>query len=184
MQWLQYMSRPSRETFSLRGHPPTALELGSPSRFNIAVSNTLLTQFPVLNPWQYYLSWLHLRPVTARISDLRYPKAPIPCLSVTSVVTVPFPFVVALSTMATQSVSQQTDILNSIFVGLRSKSPETRLQSALDLRRYVCLLPLQPWPVRLIDTSSGRHKGSRNVLGCRSQTMGGLYQSTTIRSCA
>jgi serine/threonine-protein kinase mTOR len=42
--------------------------------------------------------------------------------------------------MATPSVSQQTDILNSIFVGLKSKSPETRLQSALDLRRYVCLV--------------------------------------------
>jgi hypothetical protein len=37
--------------------------------------------------------------------------------------------------MATPSVSQQTDILNSIFLGLKSK--ETRLQSALDLRRYV-----------------------------------------------
>jgi len=44
--------------------------------------------------------------------------------------------------MATPSVSQQTDILNSIFVGLKSKSPETRLQSALDLRRYVCLAEL------------------------------------------
>jgi hypothetical protein len=43
--------------------------------------------------------------------------------------------------MATPSVSQQTDILNSIFLGLRSKVPETRLQSALDLRRYVCLHP-------------------------------------------
>jgi FKBP12-rapamycin complex-associated protein len=42
--------------------------------------------------------------------------------------------------MATPSVSQQTDILNSIFLGLKSKVPETRLQSALDLRRYVCLL--------------------------------------------
>jgi hypothetical protein len=41
--------------------------------------------------------------------------------------------------MATPSVSQQTDILNSIFLGLRSKVPETRLQSALDLRRYVRL---------------------------------------------
>ncbi|KAH9990569.1 FAT-domain-containing protein [Russula vinacea] len=39
--------------------------------------------------------------------------------------------------MATPSVSQQTDILNSIFLGLKSKVPETRLQSALDLRRYV-----------------------------------------------
>jgi FKBP12-rapamycin complex-associated protein len=42
--------------------------------------------------------------------------------------------------MATPSVSQQTDILNAIFLGLKSKSPETRLQSALDLRRYVCLV--------------------------------------------
>ncbi len=45
---------------------------------------------------------------------------------------------VKLSTMATPSVSQQTDTLNTIFLGLRSKSPETRLQSALELRRYVC----------------------------------------------
>ena len=39
--------------------------------------------------------------------------------------------------MATPSVSQQTDPLNTIFLGLRNKSPETRLQSALELRRYV-----------------------------------------------
>ncbi|KAH9004515.1 atypical/PIKK/FRAP protein kinase [Lactarius hatsudake] len=39
--------------------------------------------------------------------------------------------------MATPSVSQQTDTLNTIFLGLRNKSPETRLQSALELRRYV-----------------------------------------------
>ncbi|KAH8990674.1 armadillo-type protein [Lactarius hatsudake] len=39
--------------------------------------------------------------------------------------------------MATSSmlVSQQTDTLHTIFIGL--KSPETRLQSALELRRYV-----------------------------------------------
>jgi hypothetical protein len=43
--------------------------------------------------------------------------------------------------MATPSVSQQTDVLNSIFFGLKSKLPETRLQSALDLRRYVWLYP-------------------------------------------
>ncbi|KAI0272361.1 atypical/PIKK/FRAP protein kinase [Gloeopeniophorella convolvens] len=39
--------------------------------------------------------------------------------------------------MATPSVSQQTEILNLIFAGLRSKSPDTRQQSALELRRYV-----------------------------------------------
>jgi hypothetical protein len=39
--------------------------------------------------------------------------------------------------MATPSVSQQTDPLNTIFLGLRNKSSETRLQSALELRRYV-----------------------------------------------
>ncbi|KAI9435150.1 armadillo-type protein [Lactarius indigo] len=41
--------------------------------------------------------------------------------------------------MATSSVneSQQTDTLDTIFLGLRNKSPETRLQSALELRRYV-----------------------------------------------
>ncbi|KAH9066494.1 atypical/PIKK/FRAP protein kinase [Lactarius vividus] len=39
--------------------------------------------------------------------------------------------------MATPSVSQQTDTLNTIFLGLKNKSPETRLQSALELRRYV-----------------------------------------------
>jgi hypothetical protein len=85
--------------------------------------------------------------------------------------------------MATPSVSHQTDILNSIFIGLRNKIPETRLQSALDLRRYVCLLPLE-YLARLLNRrpSLGRHKGSRNVLGCRNQTMGGLYQSTAIRS--
>jgi hypothetical protein len=54
----------------------------------------------------------------------------------------PIPGRVALSTMATPSVSQQTDILNSIFLGLRSKVSETRLQSALDLRRYVCHSPV------------------------------------------
>jgi hypothetical protein len=43
--------------------------------------------------------------------------------------------------MATSSVSQQTDILNSIFLGLKSKVPANRLQSALDLRRYVRLRP-------------------------------------------
>ena len=86
------------------------------------MSNTLLT--------------LHLRPVTARTSDLRYPKS---ALNLSGDRSFPVRTVVALSTMATPSVSQQTDILNSIFIGLRSKSPETRLQSALDLRRYVCL---------------------------------------------
>jgi len=50
--------------------------------------------------------------------------------------------------MATPSVSQQADILNFIFLGLRSKSPETRLQSALDLRRYV-RLPVLHAPVVL-----------------------------------
>ena len=89
---------------------------------------------------------------------------------------VPVRAVVALSIMATPSVSQQTDILNSIFIGLKSKSPETRLQSALDLRRYVCLLPLKPL-VRTLNRrpSSGRHKGGRNVLGCCCQTVGGFY---------
>ncbi|KAI0316749.1 atypical/PIKK/FRAP protein kinase [Amylostereum chailletii] len=39
--------------------------------------------------------------------------------------------------MATTSIVQQTDVLNAIFQGLKSKSHEARLQSALDLRRYV-----------------------------------------------
>ena len=76
--------------------------------------------------------------------------------------------------MATPSVSQQTDILNSIFLGLKSKSPETRLQSALDLRRYVCLISPELSARAPIDALSGRYEGSRNVLRCCSQTMGGL----------
>ncbi|KZV74520.1 atypical/PIKK/FRAP protein kinase [Peniophora sp. CONT] len=40
--------------------------------------------------------------------------------------------------MASAAVAPHADVLNQIFQGLRSKSSETRLQSALDLRRYVC----------------------------------------------
>ena len=56
------------------------------------------------------------------------------------------------STMATPSVSQQTDPLNTIFLGLRNKSPETRLQSALELRRYV-----RASATHLLFTLNGNH---------------------------
>ncbi|KAI0064021.1 atypical/PIKK/FRAP protein kinase [Artomyces pyxidatus] len=39
--------------------------------------------------------------------------------------------------MASTSTSQQSDALGTIFQGLKSKSHDTRLQSALELRRYV-----------------------------------------------
>ena len=38
--------------------------------------------------------------------------------------------------MATTSTTPQVDVLNSIFQGLKNKSHEARLQSALELRRY------------------------------------------------
>ncbi|KAI0032654.1 atypical/PIKK/FRAP protein kinase [Vararia minispora EC-137] len=40
--------------------------------------------------------------------------------------------------MATTSTTPHAEILSAIFQGLRSRAPETRLQSAIDLRRYVC----------------------------------------------
>ncbi|KAI9455690.1 armadillo-type protein [Lactarius psammicola] len=51
------------------------------------------------------------------------------------------------------SVSQQIDTLNTIFLGLGNKSLETRLQSALELRRYVATMvdemssdaAIKPW---------------------------------------
>ena len=39
--------------------------------------------------------------------------------------------------MATPPFSQQTETLDTIFLGLRNESSETRLQSALELRQYV-----------------------------------------------
>ncbi|KAH9013261.1 hypothetical protein EDB85DRAFT_972866 [Lactarius pseudohatsudake] len=50
--------------------------------------------------------------------------------------------------MATPSVSQQTDTLNTIFLGLRNKSPDTS-------------------PIRSRITTICCHKGGRNVLRCR-----------------
>jgi hypothetical protein len=60
--------------------------------------------------------------------------------------------------MATPSVSQQTDPLNTIFLGLRNKSPETRLQSALELRRYV-RASLLTYCLRSTETILGCLKG-------------------------
>jgi hypothetical protein len=83
--------------------------------------------------------------------------------------------------MATPSVSQQTDPLNTIFLGLRNKSPETRLQSALELRRYVraSAADLQS-PLKGIIL--GCLKGDRNVLRCSDEAMGGFHKSKAVRS--
>jgi hypothetical protein len=48
---------------------------------------------------------------------------------------------VALTAMATASTTAQADVLNVIFNGLKSRSHDARLQSALELRRYARTTP-------------------------------------------
>lgn len=43
--------------------------------------------------------------------------------------------------MASVAQSTQTDRMNQIFNGLKNRSLEVRLQSAEELRRFVCALP-------------------------------------------
>lgn len=38
----------------------------------------------------------------------------------------------------TASASQPVDVLDQLFQGLRSRSPDTQAQSAIDLQHYVC----------------------------------------------
>jgi FKBP12-rapamycin complex-associated protein len=39
--------------------------------------------------------------------------------------------------MSSSATQQQSDQLNAIFNGLKSRSPDTRIQAADDLKRYV-----------------------------------------------
>lgn len=61
------------------------------------------------------------------------------------------------------------DNLGQIFQALRSQTPETRLQAAIDLRRYVGLPRL---PVLGSEHLSGRHDGSGDAQRCGGQALG------------
>jgi hypothetical protein len=68
--------------------------------------------------------------------------------------------------------------LNSILSDLKSEVPDTRLQSALDLRRHV--RPRANGPCDPLLTLLGYHKSPPTVFKRRRQTMGGCQSKSTL----
>jgi hypothetical protein len=83
--------------------------------------------------------------------------------------------------MASPQQSVQADALNQIFQGLKNRSSEVRLQSAVELKRYVSCVPYK----RGVDTESyhtGGENHPRDVFGYCDEDLGRQHKQKTIRA--
>ena len=86
--------------------------------------------------------------------------------------------------MASATLASQAEVLDRIFTGLKDKNPDTRLQAAIDLQRYVRMLCTRS-RVSLADAFPGLQcctgyvvgRGGEAVGGDREQVVGACAQS-------